>query len=301
MYEDEPSDKVHDVLADAVFGEHPLGRPIIGTAEVVGTVPVPADRRVPRRPLHRVEHGRRGGGQPRARPDRVAGGRRHCGGLGRGAPGLVADPPRSVQPRALLPPEDDRAVPPVPGRPRASVAATTAASRCACSTRSSAARARRGCSRRCARSAAWPTRSTRTRRSTSTPGRSGIYVGTRPDRTAEALDVIATELRRMRLRARPGGRARAGQGERQGPHGAVVRVDADADEPARVGGADRRAGACRSTRSWPPIEAVSADDVAALAAELLDPAKLSAAGVGGDEDVFRRALEPVSGELAVAA
>ena len=27
MYEDEPSDKVHDVLAGAVFGEHPLGRP----------------------------------------------------------------------------------------------------------------------------------------------------------------------------------------------------------------------------------------------------------------------------------
>src|SRR5690349_21779915 len=41
MYEDEPSDKVHDVLADAVFGDHPLGRPIIGTAEVVGSVPVP--------------------------------------------------------------------------------------------------------------------------------------------------------------------------------------------------------------------------------------------------------------------
>ena len=25
MYEDEPSDKVHDVLAGAVFGDHPLG------------------------------------------------------------------------------------------------------------------------------------------------------------------------------------------------------------------------------------------------------------------------------------
>ena len=30
------------------------------------------------------------------------------------------------------------------------------------------------------------------------------------------------------------------------------------------------------------IEAVTADDVGALAAELLDPSKLSAAGVGGD-------------------
>jgi predicted Zn-dependent peptidase len=41
MYEDEPADKVHDVLAGAVFGEHPLGRPIIGSADVVSSVPVP--------------------------------------------------------------------------------------------------------------------------------------------------------------------------------------------------------------------------------------------------------------------
>src|SRR5881275_150609 len=41
MYEDEPSEKVHDVLADAIFGDHPLGRPIIGRAEVISSVPVP--------------------------------------------------------------------------------------------------------------------------------------------------------------------------------------------------------------------------------------------------------------------
>src|SRR5437764_5285812 len=41
MYEDEPSDKVHDVLGEAIFGDHPLGRPIIGRAEVVAGVPVP--------------------------------------------------------------------------------------------------------------------------------------------------------------------------------------------------------------------------------------------------------------------
>src|SRR4051794_10756733 len=41
MYEDEPQDKVHDVLAGAVFGDHPLGRPIIGRADVVSSVPVP--------------------------------------------------------------------------------------------------------------------------------------------------------------------------------------------------------------------------------------------------------------------
>src|SRR5215212_7635380 len=41
MYEDEPQDKVHDVLAGALFGDHPLGRPIIGRADVVSSVPVP--------------------------------------------------------------------------------------------------------------------------------------------------------------------------------------------------------------------------------------------------------------------
>src|SRR3954468_4138158 len=41
MYEDEPQDKVHDVLSRAIYGDHPLGRPVIGRAEVVGAVPVP--------------------------------------------------------------------------------------------------------------------------------------------------------------------------------------------------------------------------------------------------------------------
>jgi predicted Zn-dependent peptidase len=38
MYEDDPQDKVFDVLGEAVFGTHPLGRAVIGTAEVVGAV-----------------------------------------------------------------------------------------------------------------------------------------------------------------------------------------------------------------------------------------------------------------------
>ena len=41
MYEDEPSDRVHDVLDEAVFGDHPLGRRVLGTAEVIGSIPIP--------------------------------------------------------------------------------------------------------------------------------------------------------------------------------------------------------------------------------------------------------------------
>jgi predicted Zn-dependent peptidase len=35
MYEDDPQDRVFDVLGEAVFGDHPLGRAVIGRAEVV--------------------------------------------------------------------------------------------------------------------------------------------------------------------------------------------------------------------------------------------------------------------------
>ncbi|HTQ67265.1 MAG TPA: pitrilysin family protein [Solirubrobacteraceae bacterium] len=35
MYEDDPQDLIFDVLGRAIFGSHPLGRPVIGRAEVV--------------------------------------------------------------------------------------------------------------------------------------------------------------------------------------------------------------------------------------------------------------------------
>ena len=40
MYEDTPQDLVHDLIAEAIFGDHPLGRPVIGTRAVIeGAVP----------------------------------------------------------------------------------------------------------------------------------------------------------------------------------------------------------------------------------------------------------------------
>jgi predicted Zn-dependent peptidase len=38
MYEDTPGDLVHDLFSEAVFGRHALGRPVIGTAEVISSV-----------------------------------------------------------------------------------------------------------------------------------------------------------------------------------------------------------------------------------------------------------------------
>jgi predicted Zn-dependent peptidase len=38
MYEDQPQELVHDLISEATFGTHPLGRPVIGRAEVISTV-----------------------------------------------------------------------------------------------------------------------------------------------------------------------------------------------------------------------------------------------------------------------
>ena len=40
MYDDEPQERVHDVLAEAIHGDHPLGRRVLGDAEVIGSIPV---------------------------------------------------------------------------------------------------------------------------------------------------------------------------------------------------------------------------------------------------------------------
>ena len=39
MYEDAPQELVHDLISEAVFGDHPLGRPVIGTADVISSIP----------------------------------------------------------------------------------------------------------------------------------------------------------------------------------------------------------------------------------------------------------------------
>ena len=151
---------------------------------------------------------------------------------------------------------------------RGSRAATSAASRCACSTRSWAARPRRACSRRCARSAGWPTRSTRTRRSTWTAGQVALYVGTRPDNVEEAMEVIGTELRRLNEDGVTEAELERARENVKGRTVLAMESTLGAHEPAGQLGADGRAAADASTRCWRALDAVTLDDVAALAREL---------------------------------
>ena len=186
MYEDEPQDKVHDVLGEAVFGDHPLGRPIIGTRRRHRAAPVPTSpptttaRYAPRNIVVAaagiVDHERSSSSSQRARRPRAAAAR---AGAARGARAQLAR-------RALLR-QGDRAVPPLPRRARASprdddrrfalrVLDTILGGTVVLAAVPGGAReARPGL-----------LASTPTRRQYAGTGQIGLYVGTRPDNVAEA-------------------------------------------------------------------------------------------------------------------
>ena len=121
MYEDDPQDKVFDVLGGAVFGEHPLGRAIIGRAEVVARHAGRADRGLPRRALRAAQRRRSppaGSVDHDALVELARGERAAATGAAPPERPTPAAAPRS--PRRALRAQGHRAVPRVPRRARAS-------------------------------------------------------------------------------------------------------------------------------------------------------------------------------------
>ena len=131
-------------------------------------------------------------------------------------------------------------------------------------------------------------------------GQVGVYVGTRPDNATEAMEVIAAELRRIATEAvDPDELSRA----KENVKGRLaLSLESTLTRMNRLGGSVLMGVPVLSLDEMVDrIDAVTADDVTALADELFAPERLSAAGVGGDEAAFVRALEPVNPELAAAA
>ena len=83
MNDDDPSDTVHEAFVGKLFGDTPLGRPILGTVNSINTINRDADRRALPDPVHPGPPGRGRGGQPRPR---------HGGGAGRGARSAACSP-----------------------------------------------------------------------------------------------------------------------------------------------------------------------------------------------------------------
>lgn len=328
MYEDDPQDLVFDVLGEAVFDTHPLGRPVIGRADVV--------RAIEREQLlayHRehytpqnvvvaaagsIEHDTlvamvsaaepgagtaQHGGTPAPAVPSARGG---AGGPSTEGPGMDNSTPPAATARYEAEPCFERRV--------RFLHKDTEQYHLCLGGRGISRHDRRRYALRVLESVLGDTSSSRLSQevrerrglaysvfSFSNPyahtGEVGVYVGTRPDNLAEAVATIARELQRLcEDPASPQELTRA----RENLKGrAVLALESTAARMNYFGSALLAGLPILSLDEViDRIDAVEVEHLQGLARELFAPAGLSAACVGADEEIFRQALEPL--EVATA-
>ena len=296
MYEDEPSDKVHDVLAGAVFGDHPLGRPVIGRAEVIASVPVPDiagyhDLRYNASNLvvaaaGSIDHERLCGLVEAAQ-----------GEVSAGQNGRVEAPP-AVDARRVFHQKDTEQYHLCVGAPGLSRnddrrfvlrVLDTILGGSTSSRLFQEVREKRGL--------AYAVYSYQSHYVDS--GQTAVYVGTRPENVNEAFEIIGRELER--IRTEPVSAEELDRAKENVKGRTVLAMESPLARMNRLG-SSLLMGVPLLTldETLAKIDAVTLEQVAELGAELLAPERLCAAGVGGDEDVFGGAVGAVSPALAPA-
>jgi len=297
MYEDEPSDKVHDVLAAAVFGDHPLGRPIIGRAEVISSVPVPQiaawhdGRYVPENMVvaaaGNLDHDEIVRLVNATFPSTAAAAPSAAPSPDGARPILRFHQKETEQYHLCLggigmPRGDDRRF---ALRVLDTILGGSTSSRLFQEVREK-------------RGLAYSVYSYSSHYADS--GQVGLYVGTRPDRVREAMEVIGAELRKLEEDGVSEAELELARENVKGR--TVLSMESTLTRMNRLGSSVLMGVPLLTVDEvLAAFDAVTLDDVTALARELWEPERLSAAGVGTDEDAFRAALEAVSPELAAAA
>jgi predicted Zn-dependent peptidase len=287
MYEDDPQEKVFDVFGEAVFGDDPLGRAIIGRAAVIADTPVDeiarfhASRYVPgniviaaagaieheaivelardRVPAHRgraVPHAPEAPvpSPPTRRFERKDTEQYH---VCLGGPGLSRHDDRRFALRVLD-----------------TIFGGTSSSRLFQEVREQ-------------RGLAYAVYSfTGAYQDT---GQVGCYLGTRPDNLAEAMTVVGTELARIREQPATEGELLRAKENLKGR--VVLALESTGARMNRLG-SELLAGAplLSLDEVVERIDAVSQEDLAGLAEELWNPAQLSVAGIGADQARFDEAV-----------
>ncbi len=128
-------------------------------------------------------------------------------------------------------------------------------------------------------------------------GQIGLYLGTRPDNVARALRVVADEL--DRFRAEPATDDELERSKENVKGRVLLALESTTARMNRLGSSVLAGIPLLSVDEVEArIDAVTIEDLQALAGELLAPERLSAAGIGADESAFRSALEPLSEALA---
>ena len=299
MYEDDPHDLVHDLLGEAVFGDHPLGRPVIGTRESVGATEAGAlqefhaGRYVPGdiviAAAGSVDHD-----ALVALADRLP----LAGAVGAHGP-AAPDPPGVQAPRRRFLAKETEQYHVALGAPgiardderrHALRVLDTILGGTSSSRLFQEVREKRGL--------AYAVYSFTAQHAGT--GQVGIYVGTRPDNVGLATRVIAAELERLRqdgVAVRDLDRARDNAKGR-----AVLALESTSARMNRLGASVLASLPLLSLDEIVErIDAVTADEVNGLLRELFTPARLSAAGIGPDEDAFASALADIAPELVEVA
>ena len=294
MYEDEPSDRVHDYLADAIFGDTPLGRRILGRSEVISAIPVPdiASYHRARYSANNIVVAAAGNVD---HDEILAMAEKLAPGTGSGEETLVPqvpDPAGRLE-FAVKDTEQYHGCIGAPGINRAderrfgravldSILGGSSSSRLFIEVREK-------------RGLAYSV-GTYSEQFTDT-GVVATYVGTREDNVEEACEVIGTELKRIQCEP-----VTAEELDRAKEHvkgRLVLSGESTAARMSRIARAVLHDLPLLSLDEMlARVDAVSVEDVSALASELYAEERLSAASVGRDEDRFRKAIQPVSEALA---
>jgi predicted Zn-dependent peptidase len=299
MYEDDPQEKVFDMLGEAVFGDDPLGRAIIGRASVISDTPA-ADIAGFHRARYRPENiviAASGAvdhdalvelARERTGPSAANGGPAAAGAaMTRNGAAPTAPAGRRFERKDTeqyhvclggtgMSRHDDRRF---ALRVLDTIFGGTSSSRLF-----QEIRERRGL--------AYSVYSFTS--AYADTGQVGLYVGTRADNLVQALSVVGSELTRFRAEpATPEELARA----KENLKGRVVlALESTGARMSRLG-SEILAGSplMPLDEVVERIDAVSLDDLAALVQELWDPERLSAVAIGPDQERFDEAVTGVTG------
>ena len=297
MYEDEPSDKVHDVLARAMFADHPLGRPIIGRAEVIGSVPVPdiADYHDRRYVPGNIVVAAAGSIDHERVVELVEGASLRENGASAGLDGHAPDPPAARVCFHAKPTEQYHLCLGGPGLSRSDDRRFTL--RVLDTLLGGATSSRLFQEVREKRGLAYAVFSYSSQFVDC--GHVALYVGTRPDNVREAMEVIGSELNRLQDESVSEEEVERAKENLKGR--TVLGMESTSARMNRLGGSLLTGVPLLSLDELlAAIDAVTVEEVTALGRELFAPEGLSAAGVGADEDAFRSSLEAISPALAAA-
>jgi predicted Zn-dependent peptidase len=296
MYEDDPQDKVFDVLGGAIFGDHPLGRAVIGHADVVA-----GSRADVLRAFHAQRYGPHNvvlAAAGSVDHDRLVDLAMHADGsaLPHSDAPLAPPPPDGLEARVRFVRKDTEQYHVCLGAPGIArdddrrwalrvldnVLGGTSSSRLF-----QEVRERRGLAYSVYSFSALHAGT----------GQVGLYLGTRPDNVGEALRVVGAELERFV--ADPASPEELARSKENVKGRTVLSLESTSARMNRLGSSVLAGMPVLSVDEIiERVDAVTVDDVRALAAELFAAGRLSAAGVGGEEDRFRAALSSISPALA---